>query len=118
MVVCHSPLGEKQLVDRFKEKFILVDGCVGDPIKLALYHGYKKPISVFELIAIYPELVYAGSRLFEKQPREEIIKRVSQRVGIPVEKLAKKLYFSAIMMFNPPENPGLSIQVFNDLIGS
>jgi len=76
MVVCHSPLGEKQLVDRFKEKFILVDGCIGDPVQLALHHGYKYPISVFEIVAIYPELVYAGARLFEKEPREQVIKNV------------------------------------------
>lgn len=59
MVVCHSPLGEKHILDRYKDKVVLVDGVGGDPVKLALHHGYTKPVSMIEFLAVYPEIVYS-----------------------------------------------------------
>ena len=56
IIQCHTPLREKTLVDRYKDKYVLVCGY-DEVLDAALKYGYEKAIHVDELAAVYPNAV-------------------------------------------------------------
>jgi ribonucleotide monophosphatase NagD (HAD superfamily) len=56
IIQCHTPLREKALVDKYKNKYVLVCGY-DEVLDAALKYGYEKAIHVDELAAVYPNAV-------------------------------------------------------------
>lgn len=54
IIVCHSPFRGSDLVNQYKDKFVLVSG-LGKVLDVARYYGYKKAIDIEELFALYPQ---------------------------------------------------------------
>lgn len=55
MILCHTPFRKKELVDEYKDKYVLVSG-LGKMYDLASLYGYKKCIDIEDYFSIYPEL--------------------------------------------------------------
>jgi hypothetical protein len=43
------------MLDKFKDSYVLVDGLrsPGDIVKLAYTYGYRKVVSIYEVLALY-----------------------------------------------------------------
>ena len=50
--MCHSILRDEHFQRRFADKLILVDGIADDEAALALSYGFKKVISLRELMSL------------------------------------------------------------------
>lgn len=53
-MLCHTPFFGSEF-DKYRDEFILIDGYSKDDIGLAHHYGFKKAISVLELLALYPK---------------------------------------------------------------
>ena len=56
IIECHTPLSSKDIVDQYKDKYILICGY-DEVLSAALSYGYHKAIHVDELAAVYPDAV-------------------------------------------------------------
>ena len=54
IVQCHTVLNDKSIQDKFGDKFVLVDGVAADDVMLAESYGFKKVVTVLELVTLYP----------------------------------------------------------------
>lgn len=89
MQICSTPLGEKHLVSKYEDKYILVDSIVPGVTDLAKARGYNKAVSLKEMMAIYPD-IFMGSIMFfggSTEKRQECLKKVCDRLGKTKEEL-------------------------------
>ena len=56
IVQCHTPLSEGHLVEKYKDKYVLICGY-DEVLNTAINYGYTKAIHVDELAAVYPNSV-------------------------------------------------------------
>jgi hypothetical protein len=49
------PLKQRELVDQYEDKYVLVSG-LGKMIELAKLYGYRKAVDIEELLSIYPQI--------------------------------------------------------------
>lgn len=56
IIQCHTPLQDPELVDKYKDKFVLVCGF-DEVLPTAIEYGYPNAIHVDELAAVYPGAV-------------------------------------------------------------
>ena len=52
MVLCHTPLSDPAIIEKFKDKYVLITGKY-EEIKVAQHYGYKKAIHIEELCSMY-----------------------------------------------------------------
>jgi hypothetical protein len=55
MILCHTPFKQRELVDQYEDKYVLVSG-LGKMIELAKLYGYRKAVDIEELLSIYPQI--------------------------------------------------------------
>jgi len=60
VIMCHTPLGEKSLVDKYNamEAFVLVLGEQGSQTKLAVNYNLQRYITTDEFCGVFPEVTY------------------------------------------------------------
>ncbi len=54
MFLCHTPLTDPQILEEYRDKYVLVSGFY-DELRVSLHYGYKKAIHVEELAVIFPD---------------------------------------------------------------
>ena len=87
VVLCHTILKSKHFQDRFRDKWILVDGFSRDESALAMSYGFKKVISVKELQSLTPH-INAHSILdfwMSKEAMQKTQQAVCKRYGMTAE---------------------------------
>ena len=52
VILCHTIFYSPHFQDRFADKWVLVDGIAPDEVKLAMSYGFKKVISLKELMSL------------------------------------------------------------------
>lgn len=58
LVLCHTPLGEPHIIDKYKDNFVLCVGPRGTQLPLAENYKIHKYISIDELAALNPEVSF------------------------------------------------------------
>lgn len=58
IVLCHTPLGEPQIVDRYKDDIVLVAGVRGTQTQLAENYKLHRYVSLEEYAALQPWISY------------------------------------------------------------
>ena len=67
----------------YSDRLVLVDGSSKDEIALAMSYGFKKVISLKELIALYPDIdTVTGNDICKPQDRSEIVQNLLKRFGM------------------------------------
>lgn len=56
MVLCETVLTSPHILERFQDKWVLVDGVLSYSEQIATKQGYKKVITLLELLSLYPEI--------------------------------------------------------------
>ena len=70
----HTALKDKQIQEKCGDQFVLVDAMVPNEIEIALSYGFKKVISLLELLTLYPKASPVG--LVDFLMSEEIFKQI------------------------------------------
>lgn len=117
IIQCHTPLREPSLVEKYKDKYVLVCGY-DEVLDAALKYGYNKAIHVDELAAVYPDAVPMDVPILQKDRMEGFRKDLETRFGTSVEELNQELYFSAIFVMHGVIYSDLTIQLFSDILAS
>jgi ribonucleotide monophosphatase NagD (HAD superfamily) len=52
MILCHTPLRDQTIMERYRDKYVLVTGRY-EELRVCHHYGYQKAIHVEELAAIY-----------------------------------------------------------------
>lgn len=103
VVLCNTILKSDHFQKRFQDKWILVDGYSADDAELVMSYGFKKVISVKELMSLETSASpWIGLDFYEGRTVKLKILRVRNKVlkryGMTMEELKKELKFSAIIV--------------------
>ena len=94
-------LKDKSIQDQFADKFVLIDGMSADDVMIAESYGFKKVITVLELMTLYPTASPVG--LFDFFMSQELFSKVHKgllaRYKMTAEELKSQLKFAAIFVF-------------------
>ena len=93
MIQSHTVLMDEALVNKYRDKYILVDSMASNPIEIIQNYGYRKALTLIELIVLYPDLSFCKDvdlalycKMFEpNQTQEGILKRLEQRLKLSAE---------------------------------
>ena len=100
IVQCHTVLKDKSIQGRFGDKFVLVDGIAADDVKIAESYGFKKVVTVLELLTLYPTAGPAGLYDFFMSDKmfQNVHKGLLARYGMTADELKNQLKFAAIFV--------------------
>ena len=117
VIQCHTPLREKALVDRYKDKYVLVCGS-DEVLSAALAYGYEKAIHVDELAAVYPNSVPMDIPILKEDTLAAVRKDLETRFGKSIDELKEELVISAIFIMHDVIYSDLTVQLFSDILAS
>ena len=73
----------KAIQKKYSDRLVLVDGSSKDDIALAMSYGFKKVISLKELIALYPNIdTVTGNDICKPKNRSKIVQNLLKRFGM------------------------------------
>ena len=78
VILCHTILKSKHFQDRFRDKWVLVDGFARDEAKLTMSYGFTKVISVKELMSLTKHI--NAHYLFDFWGSKEAIEKTKEAV--------------------------------------
>lgn len=99
MVLCHTPFKSPDILDFYKDKYVLVSG-LGEMIKLAQLYGYTKAIDITELLALYPSIWPERRTESQIAKLESVKESMLRRLQVSEDYLKKDLAFAAIFLWS------------------
>jgi hypothetical protein len=120
MYMCTTPLQDEKYMRKYADKFVLVDGFSADDVGLANGYGYKKAVSLLELMALYPSVSPVAMKDFfmSKERLQKAKEAVLARFGLSEDELKKQLKFSAVIIFCSTFRVCSFAQIICDIVGS
>ena len=58
MLQSHTVLNDESILNKYRNKYVLVDSMAADPIGIVENYGYKKVISLIEMMLLYPDVCH------------------------------------------------------------
>ena len=80
-------LKDKTIQDQSADKFVLIDGIAADDVMIAESYGFKKVVTVLELMTLYPTASPLGLYDFfmSKELYQKVHKGVLTRFGMSAD---------------------------------
>jgi len=108
--------------DKFADKYVLVDGlrAPAEIVGLAIKYGYKKAVSIYEVLALYKNIAPSTMQDFMLNPEkmEKTAAGLCARFKKTPEEMKADLNFAAVMFFCGPSCIWSSMQIICDLASS
>ena len=56
LLLSHTVLRDEAILKKYRDKYVLVDSLATNPIEIVENYGYKKVVSLIELMVLYPDV--------------------------------------------------------------
>ena len=56
LLLSHTVLRDEAILKKYRDKYVLVDSLATNPIEIVENYGYKKVVSLIELMVLHPDV--------------------------------------------------------------
>ena len=56
LLLSHTVLRDEAILKKYRDKYVLVDSLAPNPIEIVENYGYKKVVSLIELMVLHPDV--------------------------------------------------------------